>query len=1041
MTAPSNPALQLFSSPVADWFRERYGAPTDVQARAWPMIAAGEHVLLTAPTGSGKTFAAFLWALDRLLSEAWDGGATRVLYVSPLKALGNDIQRNLTEPLAELGARFSRDGAPATVRVESRTGDTPQDARRRMQRSPPEILVTTPESLNILLTSKSGRRLLMGLRCVILDEVHAVAAGKRGIHLMTAVERLAMLSGEIQRIALSATVRPLERMAVWIGGHRLADDGSEPRYRPRPVAIVASESDKKVELQVALPAEETDTERREPDAFWASFGRQLQRSIAGNASTLIFGNARRSVEKITRFINEAAPEKLAYSHHGALSREIRTVVEQRLKNGDLKAIVATSSLELGIDVGAIDEVIMVQTPPSVTSTLQRLGRAGHAVGEISRGRLMPLLGRDLLEAAVVARCVLDGEIEPVEPVSGALDVLAQVLLSMVVADDWTADRLFDAVRTADPYRHLPRHHFDLVLQMLAGRYASSRIRALRPMIGIDAIDGSLRPRPGVERLLYLSGGTIPDRGYSQLRIEGSGALLGELDEEFVWERSVGDVFTLGVQTWRVQRITHNDVFVGPAQARSAMAPFWRAEELDRSSFVSDRMASLLEQLDARLDDDTLARELEQTHALDRTAAKALVRHLREQRQATDGLPHRHRLIVEHTAPPAGRGSHRQMVLHTMWGGRVNRPFAAALAAAWHERYGMRPEVVHAADCVVVVSPSTVEVDDPFDLVRSSGLDDLLRRSVERTGFFGARFREAAGRALLLPRAGPGRRVPLWVHRQRAKELLDAVRHHGDFPLVLEAWRCCLQDEFELDVLRARLDEIADGRVSVVHVRTETPSPFTAQAAWKQTNELMYEDDVPTAAVQTRPDLVREMALASHLRPRIDPALADDLRGRLHRTAAGWSPRDAPELLEWLKERLAIPADEWRALLDAMVRDHGTDEPEIRTAIGCRAVIVEPAQDVGATLVVAIESLPRIELALGRSIADSDLRSVVDGGPPGEAVEARRTLQPPAPADGADPLQEVTAEWLRFYGPVKPAWIRHVLGLTEDELDRVLNELV
>ncbi|TFG37731.1 MAG: DEAD/DEAH box helicase, partial [Candidatus Aminicenantes bacterium] len=422
MNAPPTDPLRLFDPAIADWFGSRFGQSTDIQSIAWPRIAAGEHVLLTAPTGSGKTFAAFLWALDRLLTGEWETGATRVLYISPLKALGNDIRRNLTEPLAELGERFATEERPTTaIRVESRTGDTPQSARRRMQRSPPEILITTPESLNILLTSRSGRRILTVLRCVILDEVHAVAAGKRGVHLITAVERLTALSGEFQRIALSATVRPLDRMARWVGGFTAEGNPGDPVYHPRRVAVIASDAPKATRLEVVLPTMEPETDNREPDAFWAGFGRQLRSSIASNRSTLVFGNSRRSVEKITRFINEAAPERPAYSHHGALSREIRAVVEQRLKNGERKVIVATSSLELGIDIGAIDEVVMVQTPPSVASTMQRLGRSGHGVGETSRGRLMPLLGRDLLEAAVVARCGLDREIEELRPITGALD--------------------------------------------------------------------------------------------------------------------------------------------------------------------------------------------------------------------------------------------------------------------------------------------------------------------------------------------------------------------------------------------------------------------------------------------------------------------------------------------------------------------------------------------------------------------------------------------------------------------------------------------
>ncbi len=1039
MATVSHDSLRLFAPPIAEWFSSRYGEPTDVQAKAWPRIAAGEHVLLTAPTGSGKTFAAFLWALDRLLTGEWEPGATRVLYVSPLKALGNDIQRNLTEPLAKLTERFSANGGTApTIRVESRTGDTPQSARRRMQRSPPEILITTPETLNILLTSKSGRRLLTGLRCVILDEVHAVASGKRGVHLITAVERLSHLSGEIQRIALSATVRPLDRMATWVGGSTMEGDPADPVYHPRRVTVVDSDAPKAYHLEVALPTQESDDEQREPDAFWASFGRQLRRSVTHNRSTLIFGNARRSVEKITRFINEAAPERLAYSHHGSLSREIRTVVERRLKNGELKAIVATSSLELGIDIGAIDEVVMVQTPPSVASTLQRLGRSGHGVGETSRGRLMPLLDRDLLEAAVVAKCVIDGEIEELRPVAGALDVLAQMLLSMVVADDWNTDELFAAIRCADPYNHLPRRHFDLVLQMLAGRFSNSRIRNLRPMVSIDAVDGTIRARPGAERLIYLSGGTIPDRGYYQLRVEGSGALLGELDEEFVWERSVGDTFTLGVQTWRVAKITHNDVMVSPADARSAMAPFWRAEELDRSSFVSERIADLLEELDDQLDDDELTDRLRASHHLQKSAGQALIHHLQEQHAATGCLPHRHRILIEHTSPPAGRGNHRQMVLHTLWGGRVNRPFATALAAAWEARYGMRPEVVHGSDCVVVVYPSTVEVEDPFSLVKTSELEDLLRRAVERTGFFGARFREAAGRALLLPRAGPGKRVPLWVNRQRSKELLEAVREHDDFPLVLEAWRTCLQDEYELDVLRLRLDEVADGRVAVLHVRTETPSPFTAQVAWKQTNELMYEDDVPTAKAGARPDLVREMALSSHLRPRIAATLADDLRLRLHRLAPGWSPRNSAELLEWLKERLIVPESEWNELLDAIARDHDLPATEVLSGIAHRAVVIPPVLDLQPHLVVAIELLPRIEAALGRSTADDDLISVEGGPASTDVIEARSRLAPfPETTTDIDDLADLLGEWLRFYTPVEPSWIADTLGIDGDRLEESL----
>ena len=467
----------------------------------------------------------------------------------------------------------------------SRTGDTSQAERRKIQKNPPEILITTPESLNILVTSAGGRRLLDGLRTVILDEIHAVFGSKRGVHLMSAVERLVPLSGEFQRVALSATVHPKELIARWVGGHRIEGAPSERIHHPRPVTTIAATTPKAYDIGVSLPVAEPGASR-DPDSLWAELTRRLKRTVRDNRSTLIFGNSKRVVEKVARFLNEDEPTQLAYSHHGALSREIRAVVEERLKEGRLKAIVATNSLELGIDIGAIDEVAMVQPPPTVASTVQRLGRSGHSVGETSRGRLYPLHGYALLESAVLTRAVLDGDLEPARPVVNPLDVLAQIVLSMTVRQSWTTDDLYDAVRACDAYRHLPRSQFDLVLKMLSGRYASTKLRSLRPLLSIDGIDNTVTARPGAERLIYLSGGTIPDRGYFTLRIDGSGAPLGQLDEEFVWERSVGDTFTLGVQTWRIQRITHNDVFVSHADARSAMAPFWRAEARDRSAFLS-----------------------------------------------------------------------------------------------------------------------------------------------------------------------------------------------------------------------------------------------------------------------------------------------------------------------------------------------------------------------------------------------------------------------------------------------------------------------
>ncbi len=1043
MTRDAN-VLDLFSPQTRSWFADRLGEPTEVQRLAWPRIAAGEHVLVTAPTGSGKTLAAFMWALDRLLTGAWDGGRVRVLYVSPLRALGNDIRRNLLEPLAELQPRFETTelAAPA-VRVMSRTGDTPADERRQMIKNPPEVLITTPESLNILLTSAGGRKLLDGLETIILDEIHAVVDSKRGVHLMTAVERLVPLAGEVQRIALSATVRPLERIARWTGGHRLEVFGGEATFVPRRVAVVAAEGRKRYELEVALPVAEPGLSR-EPDTLWAELTARLKRTVRSNRSTLIFGNSKRTVEKVARFLNEDEQVQLAYSHHGALSRELRAVVEERLKQGSLKAIVATNSLELGIDIGSIDEVALVQPPPTVASALQRLGRSGHSVGETSRGRLYPMHPYGLLEAAVLTRAVLDGDIEPAEPVVNPLDVLAQVVVSMTVGRSWRIDELYNAVRSADAYRTLPRQHFDLVLDMLAGRYASTRVRSLRPLVSIDRVDSTVQARPGAERLIYLSGGTIPDRGYFHLRVDGTGTPLGQLDEEFVWERSIGDTFTLGVQTWRVRRITHNDVFVAPADARSAMAPFWRAEERDRSSFLSERVANFLEQALERLDDPSFLEDLQSRYHLEATAAAELVRLLREQVAAIATLPHRHQVVAEHTVPPSGRGHHRQLVLHTVWGGRVNRPFGYALAAAWQRATGSRPELVHGDDCLVLTCPSSVMVEDPFALVHDDNLEELLRETVENTGFFGARFREAAGRSLLLPRGGHRRRTPLWLNRQRAKELLEAVSEHGDFPLVLEAWRTCLSDEFELAALRDRLAEVRDGRVTVRHVHTDTPSPFASQVLWRQTNELMYADDRPDGrrAGAIRPDLVRELALASHLRPLLPRHLADELRAKLHRTAPGYAPRTGADLLEWAKERLLIPVVEWQELLAAMERDHGVDADDELATVCDRLVTLSLFDLAQPSHVCGVEVVPRAAAALGRDIDGLTPRPVtLETGSGAAALDALSEILQAGTTSDDDPSPSLfLAEWLTFYGPVTPDWVAATLGLDTAMLQSALDQL-
>jgi ATP-dependent Lhr-like helicase len=1024
----NNPVMKQFHPLVARWFLERIGEPTDLQERVWPVIAGGEHVLITAPTGSGKTLAAFLWAIHQLISGNWHLGHASVLYVSPLKALNNDIQRNLLVPLDELSLIFERAGEPFPhIRVLTRSGDTPPSDRRRMQRNPPEILITTPESLNLLLSSPVSRTILTGIQTVILDEIHAVVGTKRGVHLITAVDRLVPLSGEFQRIGLSATIEPLETIARFVGGFKLEGD---LRYSARPVHILESSARKQYDIRLRFP----EVTLEAGDSFWHPFVDEIKAILSRNRSTLIFANSRRLCEKITHLINLGEDRPIAYAHHGSLSREIRAEVEGKLKAGDLRAIVATNSLELGIDIGALDEVVLIQSPPSLSSAIQRIGRAGHRVGEVSKATLFPTHPQDFIEAAVLASGVISHDIERTRPIDSPLDVFAQVIISMVSTETWDMDRLYERVKTSYPYRNLPREHFDLVLNMLAGRYATTRLRELEPRISIDRLDNTVTARKGAVQALYFSGGTIPDRGHYHLRHRETHARIGELDEEFVWEASVGQIFTLGTQDWRIEQITHNDVFVLPAPPRRSAPPFWRAEENLRDFHFSERVGEFLEMANDRLEEPEFQEFLSRTHSMEKTASDHLIQFLRRQKEATGcPLPHRHHLLVEFVSTGPGGYPGSQAVLHTLWGGRVNRPYAMALDAAWESRFGHQLEVYSTDDCIMLQLPHEAESEDILSLVTFANVQDLLKKRLERSGFFGARFRECAGRALVLTRRKFNERMPLWLSRLRSQKLLDAVFPYEDFPILLEAWRACLRDEFDMEALLRVLSELESGSIRWTETRMTLPSPIARSLTWPQVNQYMYMDDQIRSAKTSRlrRDLIRDVIFAPELRPAVSSELVIAFEQKRMRLAEGYSPDTSQDLLDWVKERLLIPLSEWRRLLAAIQRDHGADEETILSPIAHKLVRIHPP---GATepLIVSLEMLPTILFGFysGDEVSLEPMSA-------GSQVAQERANTPEGPEEV---FTSLLSGWLGFHGPITRSHARSALGLDADRMDAAIDDL-
>jgi ATP-dependent helicase Lhr and Lhr-like helicase len=1020
------PSLSTFSPLISGWFGRRYGVPTPVQSAAWPLIAAGKHVLLSAPTGSGKTLAAFLYALDRLLTGAWPTGGVRVLYVSPLKALNNDIQRNLLAPLAELQEAWSPGAGmdPGKIRVMTRSGDTPQADRERMRRKPPEILITTPESLNLLLSSPRSLETLKGVRSVILDEIHAVAGSKRGTHLITAVERVTRLSGELQRIAISATVRPIERIADFVAGFESSEASETSRRRSIETIDLGARKPHAIAVRFLSPPEE-EPEKPPSSAggepFWERLVPEIRSRVMANRSTLIFATNRRHAEKLALLLNQDQEEVIAFAHHGSLSREVRLGVEERLKAGLLRAIVATSSLELGIDVGAVEEVLFFKTPLSLTSTLQMAGRSGHQVGATSRSTFYPLFGRDLVDAAIAGRAVEEGWIEETRPPECPLDVLAQIVLSMAGTEEWAIDEMLALLRRSYPYRNLTRRQLDMVLAMLGGKYADTRIRELRRRVYLDRLEDTVTaPRESL-RLIYHSGGTIPDRGYYGLKVRGTAVRLGELDEEFVWERKVGEIFVFGNKPWKIYEIGDRDVEVAPAASPPRILPFWKGESIHRRVEYSDRVLGFLGEAERLIGaggsgTEALEEWLESDYHFDRAASRALSAFLAGQREHTGAsLPSAKRLVIEETHPNRSKAV-RHIVLLTLFGGVVNYPLGLLLLDRLESELGPVVTVFSDNDSVVIQTEGNEPTLDSVHRTLLSlptsypGIEAALRARLEGSGLFGTRFRENAGRALLLPRAGFDRRTPLWVNRMRARGLLQAVSGHDDFPLTAETWRTCLKDDFDLPALVDRLSDIRDGRITISTTSTTTPSPFARSTLWQHTNLRMYETDEPRGTAggsSLSSDILREIAMDRRLRPEIPKAVAESFEARLQRLLPGYAPTTEDELLDWVKERLAIPELEWEALISRLPPEVSPLDPGILHL-----------DDPG--VVVARERLPEVALLLGLTR---------------EEIAARSDMSPKEASE--DTPRRLFVEWLAFYGPVTPEYVGRALGMD----DAYLTDLV
>ncbi|MEP6762879.1 MAG: DEAD/DEAH box helicase [Gemmatimonadaceae bacterium] len=915
MTAQTPDALASFHPLVRTWFIETLGAPSPPQRAGWPAIASGADTLILAPTGTGKTLAAFLWELNALIVDGLKeplANAVHLLYVSPLKALNNDVQRNLETPLAQLKERFEREALAESsarakndptflksnsafpeIRVGVRTGDTTASQRARMLRKTPHILITTPESLHILLTSVRGRTMFSGLRAVIVDEIHAVAGTKRGAHLALTLERLAKVAPDPpQRIGLSATQKPLEEIAKFLGGVEKTNADGAPQFRP--IEIVDCGLVKKMVTGIVSPVPDL---AQVDGTIWTKVAPLVLERIRGARTTLVFVNNRGQSERMAARINQLAAEEIALPYHGSLSRERRFLLEERLKAGEVRALITTSSLELGIDVGSVDLVVQLQSPKRVSAALQRVGRAGHSLEATSRGIFVPTFRDDALEQMVILDAMRAGDVEPTRAVQNALDVLAQLIVAIVASEEeWTSAGLFAFVRKSYPYHTLTRTAFDETLAMLSGKYPSDVAAELQARISWDRITDLLTPARSSRLVATISGGTIPDRGLYTVNLSDK-TRLGELDEEFVHESRVGDAFQLGSSTWRIQAIEHDRVVVIPAPGAPARMPFWHGEFMARSMHLTPRLGELRRALSTAKSDDEF-KAIETRYGADESTVQSLAEYVRTQRELTEIVPDDTHLVLEQFRDEVGS---IRMVLHAPFGGRVNAPWGMALGRLMRERLGIEIQVQTTDDGLMLRLPD-MSTAPPADIFRSLSIEEAERLVLEEVGassLFGARFRMNAGRALLLPRGKSQKRMPLWLQRLKSSDLLQAVQEYPSFPIVVETYRDVLQDAFDMTGLRYVLSRLASGAITIRHVETKIPSPFASSLQFGFVIDHMYGDDTPRAEQRAN--------LLSLDRVLLDELLggegADDatlmvlneLLGRRRGTAPGRQARDADEL--------------------------------------------------------------------------------------------------------------------------------------------------